>query len=372
VLETQRPGPELARAYARMAGHLYVAGRNADVPAWADKAIALADELGMEGEAVFALQYRGAARAELGDGGGLEDLRRALRLGLELGLGNETAITYNNLAYERWFWEGPASAQETWDEMEAFCRVRGFRTMATFAQGGALESLLEHGEWDRVLRWEREHGPTRVSIAALTYRGWVHLRRGDIDEAAAACEEVLPLARGIGYAEYLAPTLVLAAEVALARDRRPASRGHVEDFLATTVGARGYRTMFLPVVVRMLVALGDLEVAIELVEATGEQTTSRHRLGLLSARATVAEAAGDPAGAQALYREAAVGWGEYRFALECARVSLGAGRCLLALDRGEEAVRFLTEARRLLEPLGARPLLGEIRGLLEGGPLRPP
>ena len=107
VLETQEPGPELARAYSAMAGHRYVAGENRAALPWADKALALADELGMEGEAVLALQYRGAARAQAGDSGGLEDLREALRRGLELGPGTETSIAYNNLAYQLWFWRVP-------------------------------------------------------------------------------------------------------------------------------------------------------------------------------------------------------------------------------------------------------------------------
>ena len=378
LLEAEEPGPELARAYARMAGHLYVAGDNRLAVEWAERSIVLADELGMEGETVLALQYRGAARAQLGDRGGLDDLQEALRRGLELGLGHETASAYNNLAYELWFWEGPAAAQTLWDEMEAFCRVRGFHTMEMWARGGALESLFDLGEWDRVLRtsaemllWDRQHGPTRVSVTALTYRGWVHLRRGGVEEAAATCEEVLPLARGVGYAEYLAPPLVLAAEVALARGDPEASRQHIRGFLDATEGSQEYRTMFLPVVVRVLVSLGEVREALRLVGEAEETATSRHRLGMLSSRAIVAEATGDLERAAELYAWAAVGWGEYRFGLECARVSLGAGRCLLRLGREQEAVQLLTEARRLLQPLGARPLLDEVQTLLGTTSLQP-
>ena len=371
LLEAQEPGPELARAYTRMGGHLYVAGHSAGAIPWTEKAIALADELGLEGEAVLALQYRGAARAQLGDRGGLEDLREALQRGIELGLGNETANAYNNLAYELWFWEGPAAAQAMWDEMEAFCRVRGFRTMAVWAQGGALESLFDLGDWDRVLRtaaemllWEREHGPTRVSVIALTYRGWVHLRRGGIEEAASTAQEVLPLAREIGYADYLAPPLVLSAEVALLQGQDALAREHLRDFVRVTAETDDYRTMLLPLVVRALVGLGDVGEAVELVEGVRSPSTVRLQLSLLSSRATVAEARGDLARAADLYREAAVGWGEYRFGLECARLSLGAGRCLLALGREEEGVPLLVEAGRLLRPLGARPLLEEVEALL--------
>jgi tetratricopeptide (TPR) repeat protein len=370
VLETQEPGPELARAYSAMAGHRYVAGENRAALPWADKALALADELGMEGEAVLALQYRGAARAQAGDSGGLEDLREALRRGLELGLGTETSIAYNNLAYQLWFWEGPEAALRVWDEMASFCRVRGFQTMALFAQAGALESMFDVGDWDQVLRtaqemreWDLEHGPTRVSVTALTYEGWVHLRRGGVDAAAATLEVLMPLARGIGYAEYLAPSLVLGAECHLATGDREGALEHIREFAELTEEQEDYRAMFLAVVVRILVEAGALEDAEALVGEAGPPSSSRHRLGLATARAIVAEARGGLEEALAGYREAAAGWGVYRFGLECARTSIGAARVLLALRRDGDAEPLLDGAIRLLRPMGAAPLLEEAEAL---------
>jgi len=370
VLETQEPGPELARAYSAMAGHRYVAGENLASLPWADKALALADELGMEGEAVLALQYRGAARAQSGDRGGLEDLREALRRGLELGLGIETSIAYNNLAYQLWFWEGPDAALRVWDELAAFCRVRGFQTMALFAQAGALESMFDLGDWDQVLgashemrAWDLEHGPTRVSVTALTYEGWVHLRRGGVDEAAATLETLMPLARAIGYAEYLAPPLVLGAECHLATGDREGALAHVREFEEVTAEQEDYRAMFLPVVVRILVAAGAIEDAAALVAEAGPPASPRHRLGLVTARAVVAEARGELEEALAAYREAAAGWGAYRFGLECARTSIGASRILLALHRESDAEPLLDGALRLLRPMGAAPLLEEATAL---------
>ena len=51
ILEGEEPGPELARAYTRMAGHLYVAGDNTGSISWADKALSIADEVGLDDEA---------------------------------------------------------------------------------------------------------------------------------------------------------------------------------------------------------------------------------------------------------------------------------------------------------------------------------
>ena len=55
-----------------------MAGRAAECVASADAAIAMATELGFTDTAARALQFRGVARTELGDLGGLDDLREAI------------------------------------------------------------------------------------------------------------------------------------------------------------------------------------------------------------------------------------------------------------------------------------------------------
>jgi tetratricopeptide (TPR) repeat protein len=355
-----------------MAGHLYVAGDNAGAVSWGGRAMSLADELGLDDEAVLALQYRGAARAQLGDPNGIEDLREALRRALDLGLGNETAVTYNNLALQLWSWEGPEAAKAVWDEMIEFCRARGFRTLAIWAESGALESLFDLGEWDRVLAtgeqmlaWDREHGPTRVAATALIYVAWVHLRRGDLERAEAAAAELLPRTREIGYAEFLGPALVISAEVAVARGRAAEAIELAEEFASLTEDELDYRTLFLPLVARQLVAAGAVDRAEALVASTPDRPSAwRVGLSAITARAVVAEARGDFGGALERYREAAVGWGEYRFGLECGRSTIAVGRCLLALGRDREAVRALTEAKAILASLGARAFVAEADDLL--------
>jgi tetratricopeptide (TPR) repeat protein len=369
ILETLPSGPELARAYTRMAGHLYVSGDNAGAIPWAEQAIGLADDLGVDEEAVLALQYRGAARGQAGDPGGLEDLREALRRGLELGLGNEVATTYNNLAYELWFWKGPADALPVWEEMSAFCRVRGFATMAMWAEAGRLEALFDVGRWDEVValaedlrEWGRGRGPTRLGVTALTYLAWVELRRGDHAAASRTLEALLPRARDIGYADFLAPALLIGAECALLSGDRERARSFASEFEDATRDRPEYRRLYLPVAVRIVLDLGELDEATRLVEPEGDPRSRRLRLSLLAARADVAEARGEHERAAALFGEAAREWGEYGFGLEEARSRLGLGRCLLAL--GRESRPELDRARELLESMGARPMIDEVDALL--------
>ena len=81
-----------------MAMDRVMSGHPREALVWADKALALADQLGgLPEERVRALDSRGVARGDLGDLGGMDDLRAALTLGLEVGAGYDTAVVYNNL-----------------------------------------------------------------------------------------------------------------------------------------------------------------------------------------------------------------------------------------------------------------------------------
>ena len=76
VLEAHPPGPALAHAATRMAGHLWVVGDLEACVSWSERALGLAREMALHSEEVLALQYRGASRSKLGDEGGLDDLAR--------------------------------------------------------------------------------------------------------------------------------------------------------------------------------------------------------------------------------------------------------------------------------------------------------
>jgi tetratricopeptide (TPR) repeat protein len=373
LLEEEEPGAELARAYTRMAGHLYVSGSNDAAIEWSDRALALADELGVEAESVLALQYRGAARSQAGDVTGLEDLRAALTRGLELGLGDEVATAYNNLAYEVWFWQGPAAAKAIWEEMAAFCHVRGFATGETWADSGKLETLFDLGEWDEAFElatslreWGRARGFRRVDMIAAVYRAWVWLRRGEADAAGREVDALLPEARQIGYGEFLAPALVIASEVALVHGDVGQARILVAEFVRNAKANPEFWRVFLPVAVRVVVALGDVVAAGELMTMTGERFPVRMRLSTDSAIAILEEARGDVAAAAERYRRSAEGWEAYGFVLEEARTRMGLGRCMAALGRTDEGRRELERARALLEPMGARPMLEEVDRVLAG------
>jgi hypothetical protein len=96
--------------------------------------------------------------------------------------------------------------------------------------------------------------------------------------------------------------------------------------------------------------LFDLDLAERLMAGAAE-SLPRSKHMVLTSRAVLEEARSEDEAAATHYLEAADAWREYGFRLEQAEALLGAGRCLLALGREDEATPVLAQARDLL---GAR------------------
>ena len=81
--------------------------------------------------------------------------------------------------------------------------------------------------------------------------------------------------------------------------------------------------------------------------------------------AIAAEAAGRQDEALALFQDAEQGWRESGDPYERAHSLLGQARCLIGLERANEAVQPLNDARDLFAGLGAAPALAETDTLLQ-------
>jgi class 3 adenylate cyclase/tetratricopeptide (TPR) repeat protein len=172
LLEREPPGAELASAYVRMAADRVVSGHARDALEWADKALVLADDLGgLPRIRPRALDARGTARCDLGDFGGMDDLRAGLALGLELGSGYDTAVLYNNLAEPVWLVEGPDAALAVCEEGVDFAERRGQSEAAMWLRASTLGPLLDLGRWDEAvtladeaIAWDLAHGGDYLAI----------------------------------------------------------------------------------------------------------------------------------------------------------------------------------------------------------------
>jgi class 3 adenylate cyclase len=370
LLEGEPPGRELADAFERTAFHYYVAGYQQEGLEWAEKALALAEELGLEDLAVRALGHRGAARCQLG-AGGLDDLRQALRLALELGLGYETGVQYNNLAYQVWLAEGPVQALEISRSGIEFSERRGLVRQAMWTSAESLWMLFEVGDWDelfrradRLIEWDRGRGGSQIGVIALTEKARVLVHRGHFREAAVLEDDFLSRARQIGDPQVLVPALTAGALIKQARgDLWEAVRLMEELDRATPVGAPD-RAVALPNALRVCAAAKAIGLGERLINAiTG--STGRAKLAVVTAKAVEAEFRGEVERAAEQYAEAAARWDDFGSLLERGHALFGAGRSLLGMGRGAEAAAKLEEAREIFVRLQARPLVTEADACVE-------
>src|SRR5439155_17414130 len=142
LLETQPAGPELVGAHTYLAGNHALTGHDREAIVAAERALALAAELSLP-EPAFALHWRGIARLDLGEADGLDDVRRALHLALEQGLGRETAVIQYNLAGVVASYEGPQAALDALRDATAFCERRGTAEFALNTRAASLYALAE-------------------------------------------------------------------------------------------------------------------------------------------------------------------------------------------------------------------------------------
>jgi len=370
LLEREPPGRELAVAYVHAARDHALAGHGRECLEWSEKAVELTRRLGLEDHASRALQFRGMARFLLGDLGGLEDYREALRLSLDLGLGYYTVNAYGNYAEQVWLTEGPAPALDLYRAGIDFGERRGITFKARWIEAESLWPLFDSGEWDelvatanRLVAWDEAYGGSQIGVIAAFYKAQVHAWRDELAEAR-AIHEVLPRARSIADPQVLAPALAIEALIQAALGDASTAVALVEEFERSTRQEAGYRANHLADAVAVCASAGALDLGAALLEDV-ETVAARHRHGVLAARAVLAEGRGELEEAHGLYAEAAERWADYGFVLGEGQALLGECRCLLELGRGNGVGGKLARARTLFVNLGARPLLAEVDGLIQ-------
>jgi len=356
ILERQ-PGPELLLAYERAAGEDAMGGRPREGLSWAEKGIALADELGVE-NVVRHLQFRGLARIDLGDAEGLSDMRDALELSLRLGLGIETATSYSNLGESVTAFEGVVPGLELIEASLDFARRCGLKHHEIWIGTSRLWYLYELGKWDELLleadefvRWDREQGgSSQIEIWALIASAAVHTHRGGVDAARRDAATFLPRAREVADPQTLVPALVQAAFASAVGGDIEEAMTLAAEFGRTSRGRTANEVAGLPTMLRICVAARELSFAQSLVDGAADAAdTALARHLTITGRGILAEAHGQTEEAASLYAEAAAAWGAWGSVPERAYALLGLGRC-----GDEDAARVAVE---IFERLGAKPAL---------------
>ena len=370
LLEGERPGPELAYAYLRLADNADQSGDSAKHLELAEKATLLAEQLGDQRRLLDAQTTRGVARCALGDLGGLDDLRQAVERGLELGLGDPCSYAYSALCEWTWWEEGPTAGNDNYRKAIEFMEHRGMIGDAAFAKAESLRVLFDLGRWDELcdLADELLNQPDPspyIEAIALTAKAGVVVAREELAQGDELTQRLLPLARSIQDLQVLVPALAVTSLLAWSQGDVVTATRLMAELEEMTRGTR-WRAHNLPQLARILLAAGEVERILQLLSNLAAATT-RDRNSAVTAEALLAEARGDRPQALARYEDAAQRWGDFGFVLEHAHGLFGVARCLLVMNRGYEAIPKLNEARDLFAQLKARPSVMEVdRYLAEG------
>jgi class 3 adenylate cyclase/tetratricopeptide (TPR) repeat protein len=374
LLEDAELGPPLVSAYAQLASAHWLSGSYSDAIDAADRACALARELGLP-EPPRALGYRGMARAYAGDAGGLAEMERALAAFLEMGAGRDTSTVQNNLAVARYPLEGPARSLSAFDAAVAFCQQRGIVEAERVLVANRPGLLAELGRTEEALA--DAEALAEVLEASGQLADLVEVRgvalsllvaRGDSPDQALV-RLVLEGAREVRHVDISTYGRVVAA-LGLASEAPDDARAALGEIVDIPGSERSpYFARHLGTMLRTALSIGDRQLAERIVQ----KVEPRYPLdghALCTAHALLAENAGDLEEAAALYAEAASRWQAFGNVPERAYALFKQGRCLRALGQSG-AEEPLLEARELFASMGYKPSLAEVERLLQQAPVSP-
>ncbi len=372
MLDGDEPSPELVFVLVGQAGDCAVAEDHRGTLRAAERALEVSSRLGIP-ESVEALAFRGGARCDLGDAGGLDDCRRALAAAEARGLAMEAANIACNLGVSVFGLEGPAAALAIHRAGLESARRRsmGFLVRAFHMQ--VLDDLLWTGEWEealaeacRMVSELEEEANEFDLVLALGQEALLRAWTGDLAAAAALADALAGRIAETDQPVLAAVGLVPAAAVRAACGAAAEAR----DLLAACEAVPNVKgcsdfVCRLPESVRVALRLGDERLAEGLLRGV-QSSLPLHEHALASAHARLDEARGCFERAAADGATAAAAWRDFGVPYEEAQALLGCGRCLTALGRACEAAPALTRAAEVFRRIGAVPALAEVDAVLQG------
>ena len=369
MLEPLPPGPEHVAALTEAAVNETLQGRAEAGIGYAERALTLAAKLDLPPPA-SALGFRGMARTELGDQGGLDDYREAIVLATQAGEGRAVGILHNNFAVALWGVEGPAAALEVLRAGTEFAQARGLTEIAEMLTANTLEMLAATGEHEQALALAAQIASTLEASGnlqdfnqTLFVQVQILTLRGHVIQVADTLDRLETTTRESGNLDWIVGGLglIALARAALGQHARAAVLLTEIDATPGSHQNEGYAAV-LPAMVRAALATGNPELAHRLTTGV-EPQSPYHEHALTTATAALAEAHGNHHVAARGYDDAARRWGAFGVMPEQAFALLGQGRCLLALH-DPTADQSLRHARELFQGLQAQPSIDECNTLL--------
>ena len=341
ILEAS-PGPGLVEflsdSAVRLTNHL----QNGEAIDAAERALRLADELGLP-PPFRAVQARASAIGTTDPAEADKDMLRAVELAMAAGdhRSASVAMSWRPDLFELEHW---SLVLDRFDEAVDFARRYGMADAPPRAQ--RLDGLELTGRWDELLEEAatlREDALVR-SDAYTTFM--IRMQTGDVEVERGVpidqLDDLMTAAESIGFLPYVGGALTALA--CLRRGANEDARAAVEATLARVPEDRTVTGALE--LVRVSVALGDLKLARRVLAKSFQSDKPTGRGSLTrTATALVLEAEGNVAEARQLFAETGafferLGWPWYTTLAQ-----FGEGRCLIAMGEIDRGVELLREAR---------------------------
>ena len=369
LLEQLEPGPELIGALTQVAIIEVIQGSPDSGIRYANRALAVAEDLGVD-RPTRTLGFRGAARSELGDVGGLDDFREAIEIATEAGEGVEVALLHLNLSVALWMYQGPVASLGSLRAGITYAKARGLTDLVESPTVGTIGALAAIGEIDEALEIATEIAQALEASGSMSNLHQVRASQVGM----AALRGQAPVGVSLDWLESTSRELGSVDSVVEGLGASSAARVHlgqgavgIELLVEIEASPGALRTInyvdLLPEMVRTSVGLGDVALAQRLT-AGFEPRYPWAEHALVAANAALTEARGDLQVAADAYADAADRWEGFGVVPEQAFALLGQGRCLVGLSRPIEAASVLQHAREIFEGLKAAPALAETDALL--------
>ena len=369
LLAEDGPSAELVLLLSMDIGVSYVSAARTpgDTAAAADGLLAMCRELDLPRSAV-ALHFRGGARLELGDPGGIDDLEAAIAEAKEQGLADRLMMIQYNTANWLLGHRGSETALEACRDGLETAKRRGNETYRLAFSAALVNLKYYSGDWDTaleeglVLDAALEAAENNFDLFML--RGTcasILAARGQAEEATAS----LPWLVAFGHKSEMpwvsAYAAIRAAIVEGAVGEAEMVRGLLDEALDYGIDKC---PELLAAACRTALAVGATDFVTRSLNGTAS-TVSMPASSRAMCLALLAESQSEFATSLEGFAQAAAGWRDLTIPLEEAYSRFGEGRCLVALGRAQEAAQPLEQAREIFERLGARPALEETDEWLE-------
>lgn len=269
-----------------------------------------------------------------------------------------------NVAHRAVHWGRYAEARHRLEEAAESARDAGFERVAEYARFHLALLDWYVGAWDGLAETVSGMGASEethplLRLAARSVQAIQEVAAGNRDAAERRARDVLEHATGT-----LDDPTILAA---VALGRLLLADGAVHEAVQVTAapmeaierkGIWLQASDLAPVHIDALVGAGELSRATDVVEAFATWTAVRDvpaaDAAVLTCRAILAAAGGDPVAAAGLYAGAAAVWADLPRPYDELLALERHGRCLLATGEQDNAVRVLSDVQQRLSTLGAR------------------